>query len=90
MERFINILIGLLVLAGIVLAVVKRPITPKIRRWVLAHRSLVETLAPFVFILWGGTIWTLMILKGDFSNVIAMVGASVIILIGVFFFFRRF
>jgi len=90
MERYINILIGLLVIVGVVVMVVKRPIAPKFRRWVLAHKSLVDTVAPFVFILWGGTIWALLILKSDFSNVPAMIVGSVIICIGVFFFFKRY
>lgn len=89
MERYINLIIGSLALIGIVVWVFKRPIAPKLRRWVLEHRSQVETVAPFVFILWGGTIWALMIVKGDFSNVLAMVGASVIIGTGVFLFFIK-
>jgi hypothetical protein len=88
-ERYIYILIGLLAIAGIALVVVKRPITPKLRRWVLEHRSLVERVAPFVFMLWGGTIWALIILKRDFSNVIAIAGGTVMIGTGVFFFFKR-
>ena len=89
MERFIHIIIGLLAIAGIVAAIVKRPVTPKLSRWLLEHRSLVERLAPFVFILWGGMIWVLIILKSYFNNVVAMVGGSVIICIGGFFFFKR-
>ena len=87
-EQYIYILIGLLAIAGVALVVVKRPITPKLSRWVLEHRSLVERVAPFVFMLWGGAIWALIILKRDFSNVIAMAGGTVIIGIGVFFFFE--
>ena len=90
MEHYINILIGFLVIAGIVVMIVKRPIAPKINRWLVAHRSLIDAVAPFVFILWGGGIWAAMILKNDFSNVTAMIGASVIIGIGIFFFFKRF
>jgi hypothetical protein len=90
MERYINILIGLLAIVGVVVMIVKRPIAPKFRRWVLAHKSLVDTVAPFVFILWGGMIWALLILKSDFSNVPAMIVGSVIICMGVFFFFKRY
>ena len=90
MERYINTLIGFLAIAGVVVMIVKRPIAPKLSQWLVAHRSFVETVAPFVFILWGGLIWALMILKDDFSNVIAMIAASVIICIGVIFFFKRF
>ena len=90
MERYIYILIGLLAIAGIVVAVVKRPITPKLTRSLLEHRSLVKRVAPFVFILWGGTIWVLIVSKRDFTNVGAMVAGSVIICTGVFFFFKRY
>ena len=90
MERYIDILIGVLGVAGIVVAVLKRPIAPKLSRWLLKHRSVVATVAPFVFILWGGIMWALIILKRDFSNLVAMVGASVIICMGIFFFFKRF
>lgn len=89
MEWYIHILIGFLALAGIVVAVINRPITPKLRRWLLEHRLLVERVAPFVLILWGGTIWALLIVKRDYSNVFAMVGGSVIICTGVFFFFFK-
>lgn len=89
-ERYLNILIALLTLVGVVVVIVKRPITPKLTRWGLKHQWLVATLGPFVFFLWGGTIWTLIILKGDFSNVVAMVFASLIICTGVFLFFLRF
>ena len=90
MERYINILLGFLGIAGIVVMIVKRPIAPKINRWLVAHRSLVDAVAPFVFILWGGVIWAVMILKSDFSNVPAMIAASVIIGMGIFFFVKRF
>jgi len=90
MEQYINILIGILVIAAIIVVLVKRPLTSKLSRWLLTHRLLVNRVAPFVFIAWGGAIWALMILKGDFSNLIAIVAASVIICIGVFFFFKRF
>jgi hypothetical protein len=59
MERYLHILIGLLALGGIAVMIVKRPITPKLSRWLLAHRLLVERVAPFVFIVWGGAIWML-------------------------------
>jgi hypothetical protein len=49
-----------------------------------------EPTVPFVFILWGGAIWALILLKQDFSNVFAMVGGSVIFCTGIFFFLKRF
>ena len=52
MERYVHILIGVLAIAGVVVAVVKRPIAPKITRWLLAHQSQVESVAPFVFMGW--------------------------------------
>ena len=88
MERYIHILIGLLAIAGIVAAIVKRPILPKFTRWIPEHQTLVERVAPFVFILWGGAIWALILLKRDFGNVFAMVGGSVIFCTGVFFFLK--
>ncbi|HEV8430390.1 MAG TPA: hypothetical protein VGQ41_20970 [Pyrinomonadaceae bacterium] len=90
MEDILNILITLLVLAGIVVTIVKRPIAPKISRWLLAHRVLVQRVAPFVFFAWGGGIWVLILIKGDFSNLIAMVAATAIFLTGVLFLVKRF
>ena len=90
MWHYINILIGFLAIAGIVVMIVKHPIAPKISRWLMAHRSLVDLVAPFVFVLWGGVIWVALILKRDFTIVIPMIAASVLIGTGIFFFFKRF
>ncbi len=90
MERYAHILIGLLTLVGILAVLVIRPNSPRLKRWVSEHKSQVEAVAPFVFLIWGGTIWGLMIFKGDYSNVIAMVMATLIICTAVFFFFKRF
>ena len=87
MGRYINTLIGLLAVAAFVVIVIKRPFIPKLTRSVLAHQLLVARVMPYVFLGWGGTIWALIILKNDFTNVLAMVGGSVIICTGVFFFF---
>ena len=89
MDRYVNILIALIAIAGIVVMVVKRPVAPKLSRWVSAHRTLVARVAPFFFIAWGGTIWALIIAKSAFDNVSAIVAGSLIICIGVFFFFKR-
>ena len=90
MEQYAHFVIGLLTLAGIVAVLVIRPNSRRLNRRVLEHKSLVDAVAPFIFILWGGTIWALLILKGDFSNVLAMVMASLLICTGVFFYFKRF
>lgn len=90
MEQYAHIVIGLLALAGILAIVVIRPRSRRLNRWFSEHKSLVDAVAPFVFILWGGTIWSLLIVKGDFSNVLSMVVASLLICAGVFFYFKRF
>ena len=90
MKQYAHIVIGMLTLAGIVAVLVIRPNSRRLNRWVLEHKSLIDAAAPFVFILWGGVIWALLILKGDFSKVLTMVMASLLICIGVFFYFKRF
>ena len=87
MDHTINIVIGLLVIAGIVFSIIKRPIAPKIGRWLIRHQSRLAPFAPFVFILWGGGIWAAMIFKNDYSNIGAMVAASILVCMGIFFFF---
>ena len=89
-ENYINIVIGLLTLAGIALVILKQPRSPKLSRWISEHRSQVETAAPFVFFLWGGVIWAALVYKSEFSNAGAMVAATILICIGVYFFFKRF
>ena len=90
MEQYAHIVIGLLALAGIVAILVIHPKSRRLNRWFSEHKSLVDAVAPFVFILWGGAMWALMILKGDFSKVLSMVMASLLICAGVFFYFKRF
>lgn len=90
MERYIHMTIGFLALAGIVVAIIKRPVTPKLVEWALKHQWLLATVGPFVLLVWGATIWALLILKDDFSNVLAMVAASGLICTAVFLICKRF
>jgi hypothetical protein len=42
------------------------------------------------FLVWGGGIWVLLIFKGSYDNIVAMFGASLLMCMGVlFFFFKR-
>jgi hypothetical protein len=86
MGRAINILIGLTALVGIAWWVIKRP-QKDLRNWVVSHQSLIEAVAPVVFVVWGGVIWCLVIVKHDYSNIPPMVAASLLICTGIFFFF---
>ena len=89
MEQYINLLIGLLAIAAIIFVLIKRPNRRTLRRWVLARQPMVDRVASLILVFWGGMIWLLMISKRDFSNVIAIVAASVLVCAGAFFLFKR-
>ena len=82
-------LIGLMVGTFLLLWVLGRPLLPRVRHWVMAHRHWTETGVSLGMIIWGAGIWYSLIAHDNYSNILAMVMASILIGIGIYFFVRQ-
>jgi hypothetical protein len=78
-------LIALMVITYLIAWKAVRPLVPKLGRWVSSHRSLTEIGFSLVLIVWGAGVWYLIVTKNAYSNIFAIVMASILICAGVYF-----
>ena len=77
-------LLGLMVIGFLFLAWLTRPLNRRLQRWMEAHRFWSELGASVVMIVWGGSIWYLLISYNNYSNPFAMAAATFFIGFGTF------
>ena len=84
-----NLLIGataiVFTIVVIAMRVRGRPLMPRIIRWVTAHPQLANTIVSLLLIVWGAFVWYLLISKSNYSNMLAMIMASLLICTGIVF-----
>ena len=79
------IILGLMVIGFVFLVRLTRPLSRRFQRWVAAHRSVTEIVGSLVMIVWGASIWYLLISRNNYSNTLAMVMATLLICAGTCF-----
>jgi hypothetical protein len=83
-------LIAVMALTAIVGWIALRPLIPKLRRFTSSHKSQVDITFSIICILWGSGVWYLIVVKSAYSNVFAVVMASVLVCVGIYSLARRF
>jgi hypothetical protein len=82
-------LIAVMGITAIVGWIALRPLMPKLRQFTLSHKSQVNITFSIICILWGAGVWYLIVVKSAYSNVFAIVMASILVCVGIYSLARR-
>jgi hypothetical protein len=82
-------LIAVMAMTAIVGWIVLRPLIPKLTRFTSSHKSQVDITFSIICIIWGAGVWYLIVVKSAYSNVFAIVMASILVCVGLYSLARR-
>jgi hypothetical protein len=78
-------LIALIVITYVIGWKLVRPLVSKIAPWMISNRSLIDIVFSIVCVLWGASIWYLIVTEKAYGNTLAIVMASILLCTGIYY-----